>query len=188
MTALIATALLALAVLDGAFSGFRASVGRTGLIDHRAGDRLAARRGVALALLALSPVIAGVCVDVAVRPGRMAAYAKTGLAMLAVDGTYGVVVLGALVCYLTLSWRKRYLASAALLGPLTLARPAVALLGGALGAVVGHDALASALVIAAVSAVLLVEPAAGRIWYRTVDAPGMTASVRPRSRVRAGRR
>jgi hypothetical protein len=166
MTALVATALLALAILDGACSGFRASVGRTGLIDHRADDRLAARRGVALALLALSPVIAGVCIDVAARPGRLATYAHAGLAMLAVDGTYAVVVLGALACYLTMSWRKRYLASAALLGPLTLARPTVALVGGAIGAIVGHDALALVLVIAAVSAVLLVEPAAGRIWYR----------------------
>jgi hypothetical protein len=65
MTAFVASGLLALAILDGAFSGFRASVGRTGLIDHRAADRLAARRGVALALLALTPVIAGICVDAA---------------------------------------------------------------------------------------------------------------------------
>jgi hypothetical protein len=77
-----------------------------------------------------------------------------------------VVVLGALACYLTMSWRMRYLASAVLLGPLTLARPAIALLGGALGAIVSHDALTTAFVIAAVAAVLAVEPAAGRIWYR----------------------
>jgi len=166
MTAFVASGLLVLAILDGAFSGFRASVGRTGLIDHRAADRLAARRGVALALLALTPVVAGICVDVAARPDRMPAYAHAGLAMLAVDGTYGVVVLGALACYLTMSWRKRYLASAVLLGPLTLARPAIALLGGALGAIVSHDPLTTAFVIAAVSAVLVVEPAAGRIWYR----------------------
>jgi len=166
MTAFVASALLVLAILDGAFSGFRASVGRTGLIDHRAADRLAARRGVALALLALAPVVAGICVDVAARPDRMPAYAHAGLAMLAVDGTYGVVVLGALACYLTMSWRKRYLASAVLLGPLTLSRPAIALLGGALGAIVSHDPLTTAFVTAAVSAVLVVEPAAGRLWYR----------------------
>jgi hypothetical protein len=77
-----------------------------------------------------------------------------------------VVVLGTLACYLTMSWRMRYLASAVLLGPLTLARPAIALLGGALGAIVSHDALTTAFVIAAVAAVLAVEPAAGRIWYR----------------------
>jgi len=199
MTALVAGGLLALAILDGAFSGFRASVGRTGLIAHRAADRLAARRGVALALLALSPVIAGVSVDVAARPDRVAVYAPAGLAMLAIDGTYGVVVLGALACYLTMSWRKRYLASAVLLGPLTLARPAVALLGGAVGAVVGRDALTTAFVIAAVAAVLAVEPAAGRIWYRpaTPRAPHFlllsasgrsTAARRPNSRPSTRRR
>jgi hypothetical protein len=184
MTAFVAGGLLALAILDGAFSGFRASVGRTGLIAHGAADRLAARRGVALALLALSPVIAGVSVDVATRPDRVAAYAPAGLAMLAIDGTYGVVVLGALACYLTMSWRKRYLASAVLLGPLTLARPAIALLGGAVGAVVSHDALTTAFAIAAVAAILAVEPAAGRIWYRpaTPGAPRfllLSASGRP---------
>jgi hypothetical protein len=179
MTAFVAGGLLALAILDGAFSGFRASVGRTGLIDHRAADRRAARRGVALALLALTPVIAGVCIDIAARPDRTAGYAQAGLAMLAVDGTYAVVVLGALACYLTMSWRKRYLASAALLGPLTLARPAIALLGGALGAIVSHDPLTTAFVIAALAAVLVVEPTAGRLWYRTAAAPYPTAGHRP---------
>jgi uncharacterized SAM-binding protein YcdF (DUF218 family) len=123
-------------------------------------------------------------VDVATRPDRVAAYAPAGLAMLAIDGTYGVVVLGALACYLTMSWRKRYLASAVLLGPLTLARPAIALLGGAVGAVVSHDALTTAFAIAAVAAILAVEPAAGRIWYRpaTPGAPRfllLSASGRP---------
>lgn len=165
MTVLAAAGLLVLAVLDGAFSGFRASAGRNGLIDHRAADRLAGRRGIALVLLALSPVIAGVGADVAARPGRLAAYDRVGLAMLAIDGAYGVIVLGALACYLTLNWRKRYLASAVLLGPLTLARPAVAVLGGVAGAIAGHDAVAAAFAALAVSAVLAVEPAAGRIWY-----------------------
>jgi hypothetical protein len=115
-------------------------------------DRLAARRGAALALLALTPVIVGVCVDVAARPERVAAYAQAGLAMLAVDGTYGVIVLAALAYYLTMSWRKRCLASAVLLGPLTLARPAIALLGGALAAIVSHDALTTAYGISATNA------------------------------------
>jgi hypothetical protein len=188
MTAFVASWLLTLAILDGAFSGFRASAGRTRLIAHRAADRLAARRGVALALLALSPIIAGVCVDVAAHPSRVAAYASAGLAMLAIDGTYGVVVLGALACYLTMSWRKRYLAAAVLLGPLTLARPAIALLGGAVGALVSHDALTTAFLIAAVSAVLAVEPAADRIWYRRSTQTPARAWPRSRAAGLPGRR
>jgi hypothetical protein len=101
--------------------------------------------------------------------------------MLAVDGTYGFVVVGALACYLTMSWRKRYLASAVLLGPLTLARPAIALLGGALGAIASHDALTTAFATAAVSAVLAVEPAAGRIWYHIAAAPYPAADHRQAS-------
>jgi hypothetical protein len=181
MTPLVASGLLALAILDGAFSGFRASVGRTGLIDHRAADRLAARRGVALVLCALAPVIAGVCIDVAARPDHMAVYTRAGLAMLAIDGTYGAVVLAALACYLTMSWRKRYLASAALLGPLTLVRPVAAVLGGALGAIISHDPLTTAFLIAAVSAVLAIEPAADRIWYGTGAALATASSDHQRN-------
>ena len=178
MTALVASGLLVLAVLDGAFSGFRASVGRTGLIDHRAADWIGARRGVALALLLLAPVIAGVSADVTARPDRTAVYTRAGSAMLAVDGAYGVVVLGALACYMTLSWRKRYLASAVLLGPLTLLRPVIAAISGVTAAIVSHDGLTAAFGIAAVSAVLAVEPAASRIWYRITASRHPAASQR----------
>ena len=171
MTALIAGGLLVLAVLDGAFSGFRASAGRTGLIDHRAADWTGARRGVTLVLLLLAPVITGVSADVGGRPGHAAAYTRAGEAMLAVDGAYGVIVLVTLACYLTLGWRQRYLAIAVLLGPLTLARPGIAVLGGALAVIAGRDAPTAAFTIAAVIAVLAVEPAAGRIWYRFTSAP-----------------
>jgi len=50
MTATDAATLFILAILDGAFAGFRSSAGRTGLINHRRSDHQAARRGVVLAL------------------------------------------------------------------------------------------------------------------------------------------
>ncbi|MGH3405503.1 MAG: hypothetical protein ACRDRJ_23875, partial [Streptosporangiaceae bacterium] len=59
--------LLILAVLDGAFSGFRSSAGRTGLISHRRSDYRAARRGAGLAAVLLAPVITVVCADVLIR-------------------------------------------------------------------------------------------------------------------------
>ncbi|MGH3396577.1 MAG: hypothetical protein ACRDPO_17985 [Streptosporangiaceae bacterium] len=67
MTAAVAAALLILAVLDGAFSGFRSSAGRTGLISHRRSDYRAARRGAGLAAVLLAPVITVVCADVLIR-------------------------------------------------------------------------------------------------------------------------
>jgi hypothetical protein len=165
VTALVASELLALAILDGAFSGFRSSVGRTGLIDHRAADWLAGRRGAALAIAGLLPVIVAVTADVLLRPARVGIYARAGNGMLAIYLPYGLIVLAALTVYLTLSWRKRYLAAAVILGPLTLLRPAVAVLGGALAAIASRDPVASACAVLSIIAVLGVGPTADRIWY-----------------------
>lgn len=116
MTAALAAALLVLAILDGAFAGFRSSAGRTGLISHRRDDRQAARRGAGLACVLLSPAIA--CADVVLRPGRLADYTRAGTDMLAVYGPYALLVLAALAGYATLNRQLRYLASALVLGPL----------------------------------------------------------------------
>jgi hypothetical protein len=164
-TGLVVGGLLVLAVLDGAFSGFRASAGRTGMIGHRAADWRAARRGVALACLLLLPATAVVSASVLTAPRLLGADTRTGVAMLAVYAPYALVVLLALACYSSLSWRKRYLAMTVILGPLTLLRPVVAIAGAAAGAVSGGDVLTSACAIAAAAALLAVEPAAGRAWY-----------------------
>jgi hypothetical protein len=162
----VADGLVVLGVLDGAFSGFRSSVGRTGLIDHRAADRVAARRGTVLCGLLLFPVVAGICADALLHPARLGVYTRAGVVMLAIYLPYALIVLAAIGCYLTLSWRKRYLASAVILGPLTLLRPVVAVLGAVLGVIASRDAIAAAFSVIAVAAVLAVEPTAGRRWYR----------------------
>ena len=125
MTAVLATTLLALAILDGAFAGFRSSAGRTGLISHRLYDRRAARRGAGLASILLIPAVAVASADVILRPGHLADYTRAGTAMLAVYGPYALLVLAALACYATLNWQLRYLASALVLGPFTLFRPGI---------------------------------------------------------------
>jgi hypothetical protein len=165
MTGAVAAGLAVLALVDGACAGFRSSAGRTGLIRHRQADYLAARRGAVLAFVALVPVIAVTVGAVELHPGRLPAYTRAGEAMLAVYTPYGVIVVVALACYVTLGWRQRYLASAVILGPLTLLRPAVALAGAGLGAAVAGDAVAAACAVAAALAVLTVEPLAGRLWY-----------------------
>jgi hypothetical protein len=165
MTAVLAAALLALGVLDGAFAGFRSSAGRTGLVSHRHHDRQAARRGAGLACVLLTPVMAIASADVAIRPGHLQDYARAGTAMLAVYGPYALLVLTALACYVTLSWQLRYLASALILGPFTLLRPGVAVLGAALGMALGKDVIVAFAAGLSVIAVLAVEPLAGRLWY-----------------------
>lgn len=164
MTGAIAAALLLLAVADGAFAGFRSSAGRTGLIRHRRSDYRAAARGAGLACALLAPVLAVMCAE-ATRPGRLEDYVRAGTAMLAVYGPAALVVLIALAGYTVLSWRLRYLASALVLGPFTLLRPAVAILGAAVGAAESQDAIVAASVVLSVIAVLAVEPLAGRLWY-----------------------
>ena len=165
MTAAVAVALVILAVLDGAFAGFRSSAGRTGLISHRQSDCRAAARGAVLAGALLAPVIAVVCADVLLHPARLDDYVGAGTAMVAVYGPYALFVLIALACYATLSWRLRYLASALILGPLTLLRPAVAVLGAGLAAVLSNDLVVAAAAGLSAIAVLAVEPLAGRLWY-----------------------
>jgi len=85
--------------------------------------------------------------------------------MLAVYTPYGLLVLLALAGYATVHWRYRFLASALLLGPLTLIRPGVAVLGATLAAASTRDWTVLGVALAAAAAVLAVEPAAGRIWY-----------------------
>jgi hypothetical protein len=190
MTVTVALALVLLAVLDGAFSAFRSSVGRTGVIEHRRSDRLAARRGAALVVAMLVPVVLACLVDLAAHPSRMTVYARTGVAMLQVYGPYAALVLLALLSYTLLGWRQRYLAAAAILGPFTLIRPAVVVAGGAFGVHTSRDPLAAVLVGLAVVAVLAVEPVADRVWYcaaRTAGPPtGVKRPVRRRHPVPPG--
>jgi hypothetical protein len=165
MTALVAAGLLALALLDGSCSGFRSSAGRTGLINHREADHQAARRGAGLACVLLAPAITLASVDVLLHPDRIKAYKSAGEAMLAIYAPYAAVALAALACYTTLRWRQRYLACAVILGPLTLLRPGVAILGAALAATVSHDTNVATCAGLSVTAVLAVEPLAGHRWY-----------------------
>lgn len=178
MTAAVATTLLILALLDGAFAGFRSSAGRTGLINHRQSDQQAARRGAGLACVLLAPVIAVVCTDVFVHPARLDDYTRAGIAMLAVYGPYALLVLIALACYATLSWRLKYLASALILGPFTLLRPGIAILGAALAVALSNETAVTTAAGLSVIAVLAVEPLAGRLWY-VRHTPGTAAPGAP---------
>lgn len=167
MTVAVAVTLLVLALLDGSFAGFRASVGRSGLINHHDSDYQAARRGAGLVCLLLAPAIAEVCAGVFAHPAQLGRYTRAGIAMLEIYGPFALLALVALTCYAALTWRYKYLASALILGPFTLLRPVIAILGAAAGVAMSHGAAVATAVGLSVIAVLAVEPLAGRLWYTT---------------------
>jgi hypothetical protein len=152
-------------VLDGSFTGFRASVGRTGLINHRRSDYQAATRGAGLVCVLLARDIAEVCVDLLGHPAHLEQIHARRQNHARGLRPYALLVLIALACYAALNWRLKYLASALMLGPLTLLRPVIAILGGALGLAQGNVSAAAAAVCVSVIAILAVEPLAGRLWY-----------------------
>lgn len=164
MSTIIAVVLAALAVLDGSFAAFRSSVGRTGLIDHRDSDLQAMRRGAAMAALLLLPVAVLATIDVLRGADRLHAYTRTGEGMVIIYLPYAALVLAALCVYGLLGWRLKYLASAVILGPFTLLRPAVAVLGLVFGAIWSRDTAAILLAGLSVAAVLMIESLADRGW------------------------
>lgn len=158
MTALVVAGLVVLAACDGAFSGFRSSVGRTGLVDHRSEDVRAQLRGLVVVAVLLVPAAALALTEVDEAT-------DAGAAMLAVYAPYGALVLAALVVYGTLGWRTRFLAMAAILGPFSFLRPLVALAGGLAGLLVADSSSTRVAVVIAVAAVLAVQPVCDRLWY-----------------------
>lgn len=165
MTAALGAVLFILAVLDGALAGFRSSAGRTGLIGHRQSDYRAAWRGALLAGTLLAPVLVAVPADILLHPGRLDDYVHAGTVMLAVYGPYALLVMIALACYAILGWRLKYLATALILGPFTLLRPGIAILGGALAIARSNEPVVAVMAGLSVVAVLTTEPLCDWLWY-----------------------
>ncbi len=160
--AVVASALALLGVVDGAFSGFRASLGHDGLVDHRVADWVGARRGAVAGALALIP--SGVVALTA--PGDMANLVAGGRALLAVLGVYGAVMASALVGYAVLPWRQRFLASSLLLGPLSLLRAPVVVAGVVAVWAATHAAVPTTVAALAAAGILAVEPILTRAYSR----------------------
>jgi hypothetical protein len=158
--------LFVVATLDAAFSGFRASAGRDGLVHHRRQDLVGTARGLMVFGGALVPLPALVMSSIHGGTATVSDWVAAAGAMLAVYVPYALVVLGALVAFAVLPWRVGYLATAVLLGPLTFARPLVAL-AGAVAAWTAVESFPVRLgVVGAVVIVLGIEPAVGRRWYQ----------------------
>ncbi len=167
----LAIALLAIGLIDGGFSGFRASLGRDARIDHRTDDRVGARRGIAVAAAGLAPAVI-LALTVTARDGAaLDLFRDAGVKMLAVYAGYSVVMLTAMASYATLPWRWRFLATSMIMGPLSLVRPLIAVAGAALAIAASHDGRVAWCCGLAVIGVLAVEPVVSRVWYRPVVVP-----------------
>ncbi|MFB7275645.1 hypothetical protein ACFCZV_00905 [Streptomyces hydrogenans] len=170
MTPAILLALLGL--IDASFSGFRAYAGRDARIRKRRATARAALRGLAVgAVLLLAPTLTATTVlltapDPAAAFDTLAAGAVGYLLPLAV---YSAVVTVSLAAYLALPFRAGTLAVVVGLGPLTLLRP-LAVAAACLGALLNGGG-APALMVGTIAgaAVLCVEPAVHRRWYRHVQ-------------------
>jgi hypothetical protein len=161
----VPAALVTVALVDGAFAGFRTATGRNGRIRKRAYYTMAMVRGLAVGAAQLGVVGVVMAVALAASPDRYASFLRAGTAMLWVIGPYAAAVLASLLGYLVSPRRPATLLMVLGLGPLTLMRPWVAAVGGAAAVWAGTDALTAGCAGLATAGVLAVEPFLHRRWY-----------------------
>lgn len=153
-----AALLLFLGVLDGCFSGFRAAAGRDGRTDKRAFAVSACVQGTKAGCVAMA--LLGLVLTLALTAGvPYSALVLGGHAMLAVFLPYASVVLLALVGWG--SFRRlelQTLMSTLVLGPFTLVRPLLVLVGCVRAWSVTDDRAVGLLALLAGVLVLSVEP------------------------------
>ncbi|MFE1437236.1 hypothetical protein [Streptomyces sp. NPDC058739] len=170
MTPAILLALLGL--IDASFSGFRAYAGRDARIRRHRATARAALRGLAVgAVLLLAPSLTAaiVLLTASDRAETFDTLAAGGYGYLFPLALYTAVVLVSLAAYFALPFRAGTLAVVIGLGPLTLLRP-LAIAAACVGALINGGG-APALLVGAIAgaAVLCVEPAVHRRWYRNVQ-------------------
>lgn len=160
--------LATLALVDGAFAGFRAATGRNARIDKRLYNLRAARRGLITAAASLLANALFLCIGLACAGDAGRGYdalLAAGVRMLAVLLPFAALVVVSLAAYWLLPMRESTFVILVGLGPFTLARPFVVLAACA-GAMIGS---ARWLVwigsVLACAGALAVEPWVHRRWY-----------------------
>jgi heme/copper-type cytochrome/quinol oxidase subunit 1 len=164
----IPVTLVAVALTDAVFAGFRAATGRNGRIDKRAYYIVAMRRGlvVGAGVLGCLALVLGTVLATAPDPAtRYGHLTRTGMAMLWVLGPYAATVIVSLIGYAVLPRRVATFLILIGLGPLTLIRPWVTATAGLTAAWSAPDVPAAGFAVLAVAGVLAVEPWVHRRWY-----------------------
>lgn len=170
---MIAALLLgALVVGDATLSGVRSVLGRDAHLDARALVRTGARRGAVAGGLVVVAVAVAALIG-STDPAVGSELVGAGVRALVVLGPFGLVAAAGFVGYLGPSLDARCLAVAVVLGPCTLARPAVLVIAAAAG---GWTASGSVRAVALLGAVALVavEPLLGR-RARSIPPAGLPA-------------
>jgi hypothetical protein len=148
--------LVALALIDGAFCGFRDAAGRDPRIEKRAYYRRALLRGTLAALVAVLVLGALTGAALLLAPDGAGLYADllaVGARMVWVYGGYATLVCAALVVYAIPIHDLSTLMTVIILGPFTMMRPFV-IAAGALWAAWGAGRVES-IVLALLSALVI---------------------------------
>lgn len=169
--ALVPWIVVGLALLDATLSGFRAAAGTDGRIEKSAFYRRAMVRGFERGVV-LCIALGALTLAVAARPGGGAVYADLvaiGARMLPVFAVFGLLVGVALAVYASSRHEVRTLATVAILGPFTLARPAVIALAALLGIRGARSTLAAAGTLLSCALLLLLERSLLRSFAREAE-------------------
>lgn len=129
---MIPAVLVALAILDGAFAGFRAASGRDGRIGKTLYFARAMAFGAAVSTLAVVALAGLTALFVTIAPNPSGVWSQLlamGERLLVVFLSAIALVLVALGFFVAAKHEVRTLATVAILGPFTLARPWI-ILGG----------------------------------------------------------
>jgi hypothetical protein len=159
--------LVALALVDAMFCGFRDAAGRRLLIDKAGYYRRAVVRGLVAGLIVIASLgaVAALLIGTAVDPtGLYSTMCGAGASMVWVYGSYATLVFLALGGYLIPDEDVSTLATVTILGPFTMLRPWVIWAGAAAAIVAAREVRTAVLAVAAATVMSGLEPALGRGW------------------------
>lgn len=127
---MIPAALVLLALVDGALIGFRSGAGRVGLVGKETHIRRAVLLGaIAAALIALGGIVLAFALTLLPGRERWASLEAGGAAAVTVFGVFAGLMVASLLVWLVPVTELRTIVTVSLLGPGTLLRPAVIVLG-----------------------------------------------------------
>jgi hypothetical protein len=177
--------LVALALVDAMFCGFRDAAGRRLHIDKRAYYRAAIRRGILagiLAVLILGALAAALLMAASDPAALYATMTEAGRWMVWIYGAYAALVLVALLAYLVPDSDVSTLATVVILGPFTMLRPWVIWAGAAAAIAAAREPRTALLAALAATALSTLQRLLGLSWRNGGDplAESLTSGRTPR--------
>lgn len=160
---MIAAILCAMALVDGALSGFRSWAGRDGRVVKRQWRMRSSALGAVAAIIALVAIGLVAVVVMVTTDADYAALDRAGTRMVWVFVPFCAAVALGFVGYFLATVEGQALSTVMVLGPATMARPFI-ILAGAVAAAWGSGPAVAVVAFVAAAAMLAVEPILGRYW------------------------